>query len=94
MKHGFGLVTDARRKGKAPTLLYIFAEPAQFHGRAIAASAHEMHRAEIARFTATVTGDEVRFAACSWREWLATLATTAVSDLRAHATTMIKHFAP
>jgi hypothetical protein len=33
VKHAFGLVTDAARRGRAPLLLYLFAEPASLAGR-------------------------------------------------------------
>lgn len=43
VKHAFGLVTEGRRKGKEPVLLYLFAEPPD----AGSASAFTDHRAEL-----------------------------------------------
>jgi len=66
VKHALGLATEAGKAGKQPVLLYLFAEPSR-----IAAAALARHRAEIADFSARISGARVRFAACSWREWLA-----------------------
>lgn len=71
VKHAFGLVTEGRRLRKAPVLLYLFAEPAHRGGATIPPDALARHRTEIAIFADSVAGAEVRFAACSWREWLA-----------------------
>ncbi|WP_027443692.1 hypothetical protein [Erythrobacter cryptus] len=48
------------------------------------------HRREIEDFHAVVAGGRVRFAACSWRGWLATF-TGAAAD---HARAVIRMFAP
>ena len=70
VKHAFGLVTEGRRKKKRPYLVYLFAEPKECGGRPIAESDRRMHREEIARFAAAVSGAEVGFGAISYREWL------------------------
>jgi hypothetical protein len=88
VKHGYGLVAEAKRRGKTPVLLYLFAEPTE--GRAISAKAFADHRSEIARFAAGVAGSAVRFAACSWREWL----TTFPPSLTDHADRLIARFHP
>jgi len=88
VKHGFGLVTEAKRRGKSPVLLYLFAEPTE--GRAIKAQAFADHRFEIARFAGGVTGSTVRFAACSWSEWL----TSFPPSLSDHADRVIARFHP
>lgn len=88
VKHGYGLVTEARRRGKQPVLLYLYAEPTE--GLAIPAEAFSVHRSEIASFAQGVTGSRVRFAACSWREWLATFP----SELSNHADRIIARFHP
>lgn len=71
VKHAFGLVTEGRRLGRMQVLLYLYAEPTHCGTTVIPATAIERHRAEIADFATAVSGAEVRFAACSWREWLA-----------------------
>ncbi|MBB3981157.1 hypothetical protein GGR44_000788 [Sphingobium fontiphilum] len=86
VKHGYGLVTEARRRGKQPALLYLYAEPTE--GRVIPAEAFSAHRSEIARFAQGVAGSTVRFAACSWREWLATFP----SEFFGHADRIIAQF--
>ena len=90
VKHAFGLVTEGRRIGKAPMLLYLYAEPATRGGSAIAAETLVLHRAEVARFAAAVAGAAVQFDACSWREWLACWS----GDARAHADALVERFQP
>ena len=90
VKHAFGLVTEGRRIGKAPVLLYLYAEPATRGDSAIAAETLALHRDEIARFAAAVSGAAVRFEACSWREWLACW----TGDARAHADALVERFQP
>lgn len=72
VKHAFGLVTEGRRLGKRPVLLYLFAEPASRAGRPIEASDIARHRTEIGTFAAEVAGAEVGFSALSYREWIET----------------------
>ncbi|RDE04960.1 hypothetical protein [Sphingomonas aracearum] len=70
VKHAFGLVTEGRRLGKVPVLFYLYAEPERRGSVVVSPEALQRHRAEIADFAIAVAGAEVRFAACSWREWL------------------------
>jgi hypothetical protein len=88
VKHSYGLVSEAKRRGKSPILLYLYAEPTE--GLAISAKAFADHRSEITRFMEGVAGSTVRFAACSWREWLATFP----SGLAHHADRLIERFHP
>ncbi|MFD1105654.1 PGN_0703 family putative restriction endonuclease [Sphingobium olei] len=90
VKHAFGLVTEGRRLGKAPVLFYLYAEPTHRGSALVRGTAIERHRAEIADFASAVAGAEVRFAACSWREWLAGW----TSDAREHADALIARFRP
>jgi hypothetical protein len=90
IKHAFGLVTEGRRLGKAPVLLYLYAEPIHRGATLIPVAAIERHRAEIADFAVAVAYAEVRFAACSWREWLAGW----TGDTRLHADALIARFEP
>lgn len=90
VKHAFGLVTEGRRLGKAPVLLYLYAEPTRRGDMPIPADAIERHRAEIADFAVAVADAEVRFATCSWREWLAGW----TDDARNHADALIARFRP
>ena len=53
--------------------------------RPITSAEHARHRDEIAQFATAVTGDEVQFAACSYRELLAVWAAAADADVRRHA---------
>lgn len=88
VKHAYGLVTEAKHRGKAPILLYLYAEPTE--GRTIPAEAFAAHRSEVTEFAAGVAGSIVRFAACSWREWL----TIFPPSLTGHADRIIARFHP
>jgi hypothetical protein len=90
VKHAFGLVTEARRAGKRPVLLYLFAEPAERAGKAIPVEWFRRHREEVSQFAFAVAEADVRFAACSYREWLETW--TGVAS--AHRDALINRFAP
>lgn len=90
VKHALGLVTEGRRLGRAAVLLYLYAEPERCGGSVIPAAALALHRAEIADFAAAVAGAEVRFAACSWREWFAGW----TGNARTHADALIARFQP
>ena len=88
VKHAFALVTQARRQGRQALLLYLFAEP---QGERPVPAAHlERHRAEVSAFAEAVAGSAVRFAACSWREWLAGFPPA----LQGHAGRVLDRFAP
>jgi len=90
VKHAFGLVTEGSRIGKAPVLLYLYAEPVARGPVAIKSEALALHRAEIAAFAGAVTGAAVGFAACSYREWLAGWA----GATRYHADALVERFQP
>lgn len=91
VKHAFGLVTDARRKGRRPHLHYLYAEPTSRGGQPISEQLRQQHRQEIEEFAAAVAGAEVTFSACSYREWLATWRG---EKLVAHAQRLVETFAP
>jgi hypothetical protein len=90
VKHAFGLVTDARRKGKQPHLHYLYAEPTNRAGRPIGSELHDEHRREIASFSREIEGSEVSFSACSYMEWLSTWNDEAAD----HARRVVDAFAP
>lgn len=93
VKHAFGLVTDGRRKGLKPALVYLFAEPAQRDGKMIEAAAHAQHRSEIARFAKAVDGAAVAFHALSYRDWLISWP-LADGDLITHQKAILSAFQP
>lgn len=72
VKHSLGLLTQANKRGRAPILFYIFAEPLEVGGRAIQPSDHAAHRTEIGVLADMVSADEVAFLATSYPEWLST----------------------
>lgn len=88
VKHAFGIVSEAKRIGKAPILLYLFAEPTS--GRIVSPEEIARHRIEVGRFAELVEGADVRFASCSWREWLSTFQ----SGAKAHADRIMERFNP
>lgn len=90
IKHAYGLHSEAKRLGKQPWLHYVFAEPAVRGSHAIAATQHWQHRAEVADFANRVTGDDVGFSACSYREWLETWD----GPVRQHAINIAETFDP
>ena len=90
VKHAFGLITQARRSGKVPVLLYLFAEPKIRGKLTIQTAAHDRHRAEIADFSERVHGSGVTFVSSSYREWLATWSGAAAG----HAAAVLDAFAP
>ncbi|MFL6725898.1 MAG: PGN_0703 family putative restriction endonuclease [Sphingomicrobium sp.] len=93
VKHAFGLVTDARRRRRQPRLVYLFAEPALLGRTALPPSAFDAHRRELTAFSEEVTGAEVKFAAFSYREWLAGWAPCR-ADVAAHALAIRAAFQP
>lgn len=90
VKHAFGLVTEGRRVGKSPVLLYLFAEPPTRSTVVIGAADHADHRREVAEFADAVAGTAVRFSFCSFREWLATW--PALTS--AHAAAIVTRYRP
>lgn len=67
VKHAYGLATEGNRRGKGAVLYYIYAEPADTADE----QAFALHREEISDLSRRVQGARVRFAACSWPQWLA-----------------------
>ena len=96
VKHAFGLRTAVHREerllGKQPVLLYLYAEPERWpDGRPVPEVDVDAHRAEIADFAEVVTGDEVAFRACSYRELLAAWGRSC-AEIRAHAAAIETRF--
>lgn len=93
VKHAFGLVTEGRRRGKTPVLLYLYAEPTERAGRPIPTADIQSHRDEVAAFAEQVQGAAVRFAASSYRAWLAGWPETD-AEVLAHRERLLSTFAP
>ena len=72
VKHAYGLRTEGLRRQLHPVLWYVYAEPSELGGRPIPAEAHRKHKMEIEQFAHVVAGDEVRFVACSYGDWMST----------------------
>ncbi|WP_176154929.1 hypothetical protein [Burkholderia vietnamiensis] len=93
VKHAFGLVTEGRRRNRAPALFYLFAEPLARGGHAIASDNFTRHRDEIASFAEAVSGDAVTFHSASYREWLGTWHRFG-GHIEAHGQAIIEAFDP
>lgn len=93
VKHAFGLVTDGKRKAKAPSLVYLYAEPAALGTKPIPPAAHRQHREEIAHFADAVSGAEVGFHAIRYRDWLASWPAPP-NEVGTHGHAVIQKFAP
>jgi len=99
VKHAFALRTAVHREkqflGKQPVLLYLYAEPERWpDGRPIPRADIEAHRVEIRSFAEAVTGDEVVFHACSYRELLSAWTASCRELARAHAAAIVTRFGP
>lgn len=93
VKHAFGLITNAARKGKDGVLVYLFAEPPSLNGRLIDFGVFVRHRTEIARFVEFVTGSAIQFHALSYREWLSSWPADPPA-VREHAEAVLMKFNP
>ena len=101
-KHALALRAQVTLKGREhegliPILMYIYAEPEIWprSGQFISEEAKSRHREEIVDFARRIEGDEVRFAACSYRELLQGWenADGLAPDVRDHAKAVAQHFA-
>jgi len=97
VKHAFGLRTAVHREqrfvGKQPVLLYLYTEPERWpDGRPVPSAEIDAHRAEIRDFAEVVTGDEVAFHACSYRELLSAWSGGSNDVVRAHAAAITARF--
>lgn len=67
VKHAFGLRTEGKRRGKAPVLFYLYADPETWpDGRMIEKKVREQHNVEINIFLRALQGAEVKASACSY----------------------------
>ncbi len=95
VKHGLGVLTQARALGKRPVLAYLHASPDLWRsGRPVAAQSRSAHLAEIERFAAAVLGDEVSFVALSWRDTIDAMAASAHEEVRRHGVAVADAFRP
>jgi hypothetical protein len=97
VKHAFGLRTavhhDTDLVGRKPVLFYVYAEPNLWpDGRAVMRSHVLDHREETLRFAELVTGDEVAFVFCSYRNLLETGSANQEANVRSHAESLVTKF--
>ena len=101
VKHAFALRTEVHRAGGAyrrlsPVLFYVHAEPEFWPktGAPVGDAEKAAHRDEIARFADAVKGDEVAFAACSYRRLLDGWSGHCDPAVRDHAEAVRSRFSP
>lgn len=93
VKHAFGLVTQGRKTGKRPWLVYLFAEPEEYQRRVISQAERDSHREEALRFAKAVRGAEVGFYPLSYRDWMSSW-DKGNAELIAHRDAIIENFHP
>ena len=97
-KHAFALRTQVNKPGEhqglTPTLLYIYAEPEAWlvSGLPIDERTRAGHREQIDDFARMVAGDEVAFAACSYRQLLEDWLAKGTSQVSRHAAKVLSHY--
>ena len=101
VKHAFALRTAVHRAGGAYrrlslVLFYVHADPDFWPktGAPVGDAEKTAHKAEIARFAAEAAGDEVAFAACSYRRLLDGWSRYGDPAVRAHAEAVRSRFSP
>lgn len=93
VKHAFGLRTVAQREQRTAVLLYVYAEPPTWaDGAPVGEPLFAKHRSEVESFAQMVRGDEVSFAALSYRELLAPWLNA--ESLRSHTQAVLDQFTP
>ena len=76
--------------------MYLYAEPEFWPSddRPIREEARARHREEITDFARRVSGDEVKFIACSYRELLSGWQESGAPKVHSHAEAVIRRFSP
>ncbi|MDZ4089150.1 MAG: hypothetical protein U1E69_20355 [Tabrizicola sp.] len=91
VKHAYALRTQSVKRGLGAVLVYLHAAPATWaSGKPVSPEAIARHQAELADFARAVKGDDVVFAAVSWRDLLAQWAKAPAT--RAHAAALSARF--
>ncbi len=86
VKHAFGLRTEAQRRKKPATLVYLYAEPRTWpDGQSVDPAAIASHASEARAFASDVHGAEVAFVACTYGTILDALRASPLADVQAHA---------
>ena len=100
LKHALALRAQVNRRAKhhglTPILMYLYAEPKFWPSddRPIREEARARHREEITDFARRVSGDEVKFIACSYHELLSAWQEGGTPEVRSHTEAVIQCFAP
>lgn len=95
VKHALGLVSEARRCGKAAALVYLYAEPSEWpDGTLISAETTSQHNFEATKFAEKVAGADVVFRICRYSELLTALQESRDQRLVQHAAMISKRFNP
>ncbi len=95
VKHALGLLTEGRRRKKSAALVYLYAEPETWpNGNPVSAEAKESHGLEAQRFANQVSGAEVTFRVCTYKELLTALRDARDPILSNHADMITRVFQP
>ncbi len=71
IKHGYGLRTQAQKRGLGAVLVYLHATPSTWaNGKPLDPAAIKRHEAEIAAYAKAVKGDDVVFVPLRWADLL------------------------
>lgn len=93
VKHAYGLRNQAEKQARGAVLVYLHAEPATWaSGKPVDPARIALHRKEVARFAATVKGDDVVFVPLRWADLVAQWA--AEPKLAAHVAAVRARFGP
>jgi hypothetical protein len=93
VKHAFGLRTEAQKRKKAATLLYLYAEPKTWpDGRSVQPAAIAAHAREAQTFASEVADAEVAFSISTYSALLGALDASPLDDVRQHAANIRSRF--
>ena len=93
VKHAFGLRTQADKNKKSAVLDYLYAEPERWpDGRAVHDKLKRVHSEEIQQFAFDVSGAEVEFRACTYKDLLRSLAISTDAGIRKHGQAVTEKF--
>jgi len=93
VKHAYGLYSQAKKRGKAARLIYLYSEPTEYpNGRHIPHRSFLEHAEEVSDFADAVLGADVQFASLRFTDLLKNWIAEGTNTLRDHAIEMQKRY--
>jgi len=93
VKHAYGLYAQAKLRGKAPFLVYLYSEPKEYPtGQQIPRPSLTAHAEEVSDFAEAVSGADVQFASLRYADLLRNWITEGRSSLPDHAIEIQKRY--